>query len=142
MDVYQARRFRLYVVLTAGFIFVGTALYSNEPAAVAVIQIAPAVTALELTGQQTARRLLTPQAFRCFNKLIQRESNWRPEADNKASSAAGVGQLLAGTYKNLGMRHSTDALAQTVAALAYIGRRYGSAGPCGAWKHWQEKHWY
>jgi hypothetical protein len=40
------------------------------------------------------------------------------------------------------MRHSDEAVPQMVASLAYIGRKYGAAGPCGAWKHWKVKKWY
>lgn len=93
-------------------------------------------------AKAVARELLTPQQFRCFTQLIGKESAWNPKAKNPTSSAAGVGQLLKGTYRNLGMKHSTEPVPQMVATLAYIGRKYGSSGPCGAWKHWKVKKWY
>jgi SLT domain-containing protein len=88
--------------------------------------------------KKLARELLEPQQYKCFAQLIGKESAWR-SVNNPESSAKGVGQLLAGTYKNLGMRHPESKVSQTIAALAYIGRRYGSGGPCAAWSHWQEK---
>ena len=87
-------------------------------------------------------QLLEPKSAKCFKALLMKESSMNSRAKNPRSSASGMGQLLTSTYKNIGMRHSDDAIAQTVAALTYIGRKYGSSGPCGAWKHFQKKFWY
>ena len=97
---------------------------------------------MQADAKDVARELLTKEQFKCFRLLISKESAWNEKAKNPTSSAAGLGQLLSGTYKNLGMKHSTEAVPQLVAALAYIGRKYGSAGPCGAWRHFQKKNWY
>jgi len=97
---------------------------------------------MQADAKDVARELLTKEQFKCFRLLISKESAWNEKAENPTSSAAGLGQLLSGTYKNLGMKHSTEAVPQLVAALAYIGRKYGSAGPCGAWRHFQKKNWY
>ncbi len=97
---------------------------------------------MQADAKAVARELLTDKHFKCFTQLMGKESAWNPKAKNPTSTAAGVGQLLKGTYRNLGMKHSTEAVPQTVAALAYIGRKYGSAGPCGAWRHFQKKNWY
>ena len=88
--------------------------------------------------KELARELLQPQQYKCFAQLIGKESAWR-SVNNPTSSAKGVGQLLASTYKNLGMRHPESEVSQTIAALAYIGRRYGSGGPCAAWSHWTKQ---
>lgn len=108
----------------------------------------PAIPAAERTtllaqidGKELARELLTTKNYKCFSRLMGKESSWR-NAHNPNSSAKGIGQLLDGTYRNLGMKHSQVEAAQVVAALAYIGRKYGSSGPCGAWKHWQKNNWY
>lgn len=86
--------------------------------------------------------LLTSKSAKCFRAILTRESHMNPKAVNYASGAKGMGQLLDSTYRNLGMRHSTDPLAQVVAALSYIGRKYGSGGPCSAWQFWRENGWY
>lgn len=96
----------------------------------------------QIDGKELARELLTSKQYQCFSSLVTKESGWRKNAKNPESSARGFGQLLRSTYTNLGMRHSQVEAAQVVAALAYIGRKYGSAGPCGAWKHWQKHNWY
>lgn len=96
---------------------------------------------MQVNPKEVARELLTTQQFKCFNALMSKESAWQ-DKDNPTSSASGVGQLLDGTYRNLGMKRSNSTVAQTIAALAYIGRRYGSSGPCGAWEHFKRKNYY
>jgi hypothetical protein len=96
---------------------------------------------MQVNPKEVARELLTTKQFKCFNALMSKESAWQ-DKDNPESSASGVGQLLDGTYRNLGMKRSDSTVAQTIAALAYIGRRYGSAGPCGAWDHFKRKNYY
>ncbi len=96
---------------------------------------------MQVNPKEVARELLTTQQFKCFNALMSKESAWQ-DKDNPTSSASGVGQLLDGTYRNLGMKRSKSTVAQTIAALAYIGRKYGSAGPCGAWDHFKRKNYY
>jgi hypothetical protein len=96
----------------------------------------------QVDAKAVARELLDAKSFRCFTRLIGKESAWNPKAKNPVSTASGIGQLLDGTYKNIGMKPSEAAVPQLVATLAYIGRRYGAAGPCGAWRHWQKHNWY
>ncbi len=109
-----------------------------EPAAPIVAQ----QSLMQADAKDVARELLTKHQFKCFTQLMGKESAWNPQAQNPTSTAAGVGQLLKSTYRNLGMKHSTEAVPQTVAALAYIGRKYGAGGPCKAWQHFQRKNWY
>jgi hypothetical protein len=96
---------------------------------------------MQVNPKEVARELLTAQQFKCFNALMSKESAWQ-DKDNPTSTASGVGQLLDGTYRNLGMKRSKSTVAQTIAALAYIGRKYGSSGPCGAWNHFKQKNYY
>ena len=86
--------------------------------------------------------LLTPSSAACFKKILNAESHFNPKAKNPYSSAKGVGQLLASTYANIGLKHSTDGLAQVVASIAYISRHYGSSGTCAAWKSERTQHSY
>ena len=96
---------------------------------------------MQVNPKEVARELLTAHQFRCFNSLMSKESAWQ-DKDNPTSTASGVGQLLDGTYRNLGMKRSKSTVAQTIAALAYIGRKYGSSGPCGAWEHFKRNNFY
>jgi hypothetical protein len=96
---------------------------------------------MQVNAKQVARELLTVKDFKCFTKLMGKESAWK-DKKNPTSSASGVGQLLDSTYKNLGMKRSDSTVAQTVAALAYIGRKYGAGGPCAAWTFWKKHSYY
>jgi hypothetical protein len=96
---------------------------------------------MQVDHKELARELLTKKDFKCFSALMGKESAWKNKK-NPTSSAEGVGQLLDSTYRNLGMKRSKSELAQTVAALAYIGRKYGSGGPCAAWAKWKKDKWY
>jgi len=96
---------------------------------------------MQVNHKELARELLTKKDFRCFSLLMGKESAWK-DKKNPTSSAEGVGQLLDSTYENLGLKRSKSEVAQTVAALAYIGRKYGSGGPCAAWAKWQKEKWY
>jgi membrane-bound lytic murein transglycosylase MltF len=89
-----------------------------------------------------AFQLLTSKQFTCLDYVLTHESHWNSKAKNPKSSARGIGQLLDETYRNIGMKHSTDSRAQLIATLAYISRWYGSAGPCGAKAHWLKHKWY
>lgn len=70
--------------------------------------------------------------FRCLEKLWQKESNWRHEADNPTSSAFGIAQMLNET--------ATHPAEQIENGIRYIIHRYGT--PCDAWKFWQRHYWY
>ena len=96
---------------------------------------------MQVNHKELARELLTKKDFKCFTALMGKESAWK-DKKNPTSSASGVGQLLDSTYRNLGLKRSSSEVAQTVAALAYIGRKYGSGGPCAAWQHFTIKKWY
>lgn len=97
---------------------------------------------MQVDAKAVARELLTEGQFKCLTRLIGKESGWSSKAQNPRSSAQGIGQLLDSTYKNLGMKHSEAEVPQLVATLAYIGRKYGSGGPCAAWAHFLKNNWY
>ena len=96
---------------------------------------------MQVDHKELARELLTKKDFKCFTALMGKESAWKNKK-NPTSSASGVGQLLDSTYRNLGLKRSSSEVAQTVAALAYIGRKYGSGGPCAAWAKFVKDNWY
>lgn len=79
----------------------------------------------------------------CLRKILMAESNMRPQAASKTSSAKGVGQLLESTYTNLGLKHSADPIAQVVATIAYVSRHYGGKDAfCRAWAFHQKNNYY
>ena len=95
----------------------------------------------QVDARQLAKELLDAKDFKCWDQLMTKESHWN-DTKNPISSAEGIGQLLDGTMENLGMKRSDAPAAQMVAALAYLGRHYGSSGACKAWEHWKKhKYW-
>ena len=95
----------------------------------------------QVDAKQLAMELLDAKDFKCWDQLMTKESHWA-DRKNPVSSAEGIGQLLDGTMENLGMKRSDAPAAQMIAALAYLGRHYGSGGACSAWAHWQKnKYW-
>jgi len=87
--------------------------------------------------------MMTPKQGNCLKQILMKESNMRPNAKNKQTAALGVGQLLESTYRNLGLKHSADPIAQVVAAIAYGGRHYGGRNAfCKAWAfHQKHNYW-
>jgi len=86
--------------------------------------------------------LLTKSSAKCFRKILMVESHMNPHAKNPNSSARGMGQLLDTTYRNLGLQHSADPLAQVVATLAYISRHYGGNESVCKARQFQLRHNY
>ena len=68
----------------------------------------------------------------CVYKLFTKESRFDNYADNKLSTAFGIGQLL--------NEQSTDPAIQILNAYRYIKHRYDT--PCKAWEHSVSRNWY
>jgi len=68
----------------------------------------------------------------CVWKLFTKESRFDNYADNKLSTAFGIGQLL--------NEQSTDPAIQILNAYRYIKHRYDT--PCKAWEHSVSRNWY
>ena len=64
--------------------------------------------------------------MKCLDKLWTKESNWRPTAKNKKSSAFGIPQLLKMT--------ETNPYRQIVLGIKYLDHRY-KGDVCRALKH-------
>ncbi len=79
--------------------------------------------------------------FVCLDKLWQKESGWRVNAENRSSGAYGIPQSLPGSkMSSAGADWRTNASTQITWGLGYIEGRYGT--PCGAWAHSGARGWY
>jgi len=79
--------------------------------------------------------------FTCLEKLWNKESRWRVDADNPTSTAYGIPQALPGNrMAAYGSDWRTNPVVQIKWGLDYIENTYGS--PCSAWAHSQAKGWY
>lgn len=68
----------------------------------------------------------------CARRLFDKESRFDHLADNKRSTAFGIGQLLS--------EKSKDPMIQLLRAYHYIEVRYQN--PCRAWYHHTKRNWY
>ena len=79
--------------------------------------------------------------FSCLEKLWNKESRWKVNADNPSSTAYGIPQALPGNrMAAYGSDWRTNPVVQIKWGLDYIENTYGS--PCNAWAHSQAKGWY
>lgn len=138
--VQVAARVSLLVFIGATFgIFFSNMV--NEPRIV-VVSTVKEIAMKSVDADAIARELLTSESYKCLKVIIHKESRGNPESKNSESSARGIGQLLSSTYRNLGMKHSSDEKSQLIALLAYIGRKYGSGGPCAALAFHKEHNYF
>jgi hypothetical protein len=72
-------------------------------------------------------RLINEEQYKCFSRIIYKESRWNPLAKN--GSHFGLGQMRSKHYRNL------DPYRQIDATIKYINHRYGSM--CNAWRFHQ-----
>jgi hypothetical protein len=79
--------------------------------------------------------------FGCLDLLWERESNWRPTAQNPTSTAYGIAQLLDSTWAVTGIGKTSNGYRQIDAGLAYLAQAY-PGGPCSAWAHETSYSWY
>ena len=75
----------------------------------------------------------------CLINLWNRESGWNPNSVNQHSGACGIPQALP-CNKIEKLEGSNDWKAQIRGGIKYINARYKT--PCGAWNHFEKKHWY
>ena len=116
-------------------------LTSGQPIKVVTIQV-PVVMNNQQKVQAFVNELMTKRQANCLLWIFDKESHLNPNAKNPTSSAKGIGQLLDSTYKNIGLKHSADPIAQVVAAIAYVSRHYGSDGACAAKAFWLKNSYY
>lgn len=130
-------------VMTLVLVGVVIGIAASSAAAAPVVNVTINNRVLDAAGADAiARELLTSKSYACLKKIIHKESRGNKFAKNSNSTARGIGQLLESTYRNLGMRHSNNEAAQLVALLGYIGRKYGSGGPCAAWRFHSLHNYY
>ena len=116
-------------------------LIGGQPIKVVTVQV-PVVMNNQQKVEAFVNELMTKRQANCLLWIFNKESHINPNAKNPTSTAKGIGQLLDSTYKNLGLKHSADPIAQVVAAIAYVSRHYGSDGACAAKAFWLKNSYY
>lgn len=95
---------------------------------------------VDLARQLSSGRGWTGGEFNALVDLVNRESGWRPAAQNPTSTAYGLFQFLDSTWKGTGFSKTSDPRTQILAGLQYISSRYGT--PSRALDFWLSHHWY
>lgn len=72
--------------------------------------------------------------------IVKKESGFRPNAQNKRSSAYGLFQFLNRTWKSYGCVKTSNVDEQIRCGVLYIKKRYGT--PTAARAHHNQKGWY
>lgn len=135
-------RFEVIIILLS-IIAVSTLFMAGRDANAVVVYKTKEVAMKSVNVNDMAKELLTPNSYRCITKLIYLESRGNSTSVNKHSNAKGIGQLLPETYRNIGMKHSTDPKVQLIAMLAYLSRHYGGPdAPCLALAYELKHHNY
>ena len=117
----QLRNLRVVLCLILGSIFI-----QNVPAKADI-------NAIDAYKIYAHIKIGSYKEFVCIEKLWTKESNWRPKAKNKNSSAYGIPQLL--------KMKETNPYKQIDLGLKYIDKRY-KGSPCKALSHHKKRGWY
>lgn len=76
---------------------------------------------------------LDSKQIKCLHTIIERESNWNPQANNKHSTAYGL-------FQQLKLNTNTTTHKQITLGFRYIKHRYGT--PCAALEFHNKHGWY
>ena len=79
-----------------------------------------------LSARGYARSMVSAKEYEALEELIMLESSWNSDAQNKRSTAYGLGQLLDQTWEQVGIEKSADYRIQLIASHKYVMDRYGS----------------
>jgi hypothetical protein len=78
------------------------------------------------TARGYARSMVSAKEYKALEELIMLESSWNPNAQNKKSTAYGLGQFIDQTWEQVGIEKSADYRIQLIASHKYVMDRYGS----------------
>jgi len=92
------------------------------------------------SARSYARSMVSVKEYEALHELIMLESSWNPDAQNKKSTAYGLGQLLDQTWQQVGIEKSADYRIQLIASHKYVMTRYGSW--VKALAHHKQYGWY
>jgi len=86
----------------------------------------PVKQRVPMSARSYARQMVSAKEYEALEELIMLESSWNSDAQNKNSTAYGLGQLLDQTWEQVGVVKSADYRIQLIAAHKYVFERYGS----------------
>lgn len=93
-----------------------------------------------VTARSYARSMVSDKEYEALHELIDLESKWDSDAQNKRSTAYGLAQFVDKTWDLVGIEKSADYRIQLIAAQKYVMMRYGSW--VKALEHHKQYGWY
>lgn len=90
--------------------------------------------------QEYLRDIVPDQEESCYFKIIDKESNWNPLAQNPKSTAFGIGQFLNSTWGLVDYKKTKNPYDQIDAMVVYVKLVYGDG--CHAWHFKSQRGWY
>jgi hypothetical protein len=98
-------------------------------------------SAKRIAAEMVRARGWSSDQMTCLDKLWERESGWRVDAENPSSGAFGIPQAWPGDkMASAGSDWRTNPRTQIKWGINYIADRYDT--PCGAWYFWQNNNHY
>ena len=91
-------------------------------------------------GQAKCNAAFGPGEWNAFYTIVKKESGWNPNAQNRTSTAYGLGQFLNSTWKGTGVAKTSDPNLQLDAVVNYIRSRYGTPSNALSWH--LSHNWY
>jgi len=91
-------------------------------------------------GQAKCNAAFGPGEWNAFYTIVKKESGWNPNAQNRTSTAYGLGQFLNSSWKGTGIAKTSDPNLQLDAVVNYIRNRYGT--PSRALQFHLSHNWY
>ena len=92
------------------------------------------------TARSYARSMVSVKEYEALHELIDLQSKWDSDAQNKRSTAYGLAQFVDKTWDLVGIEKSADYRIQLIAAQKYVMMRYGSW--VKALEHHKQYGWY
>jgi hypothetical protein len=92
------------------------------------------------SARSYARSMVSVKEYEALHELIDLESKWDSDAQNKRSTAYGLAQFVDKTWDLVGIEKSADYRIQLIAAQKYVMMRYGSW--VKALEHHKQYGWY
>ena len=90
--------------------------------------------------QHYLKEIIPEKELSCYFKIIDVESKWNPLAQNKKSTAFGIGQFLNSTWALVDSTKTKDPYSQIDSMVKYVNLIYGDG--CKAWDFRSYKGWY
>jgi hypothetical protein len=131
------------LLVSLGFVLMATTdepLEGNDNALKGYVSSPIKQRRVSASARSYARSMVSVKEYEALHELIDLESSWNSDAQNKRSTAYGLAQFVDKTWDLVGIEKSADYRIQLIAAQKYVMMRYGSW--VKALEHHKQYGWY